>query len=72
MSLFSEAECSSKELYQAYRRWCDDNTVYPLSARSFVNWLIENQNQWGLRYTNGIYLSGGRRVRGFVGIEPVV
>lgn len=72
VSLFSEAECSSKELYQAYRRWCDDNTVYPLSARSFVNWLIENQNQWGLRYTNGIYLSGGRRVRGFVGIEPVV
>ena len=72
ISFFSEAESSSKELYRAYRQWCDDNTSYPLSARSFSSWLVEHQERLGLRHTNNIYLAGGRRVRGFIGVDTLV
>ena len=72
LSFFSEAECSAKELYRVYRLWCDDNTSYPISARSFSSWMIEHQDRWHVTYCNNIYLPGGRRVRGFVGVEPVV
>ena len=72
ISFYQEAQCSTKELYQAYKLWCDDNTSNPLSAKSFVGWIIEHQEQYGLRYTNSIYLPGGRRVRGFLGVEPTM
>ena len=31
-----------------------------------------NRSRYNLETTNNIYLPGGRRVRGFVGIEPLV
>ena len=72
ISFFAEAECPAKELYRAYRLWCEDNTSYPLAAKSFSGWLIEHQERFGLRYTNTVCLPGGRRVRGFVGVEPLL
>ena len=67
---YEEAQCSSKELYGAYRQWCEDNTAYPLTARSFVTWVMENADRYALRYTNNILMPNGRRVRGFLGVEP--
>ena len=34
--------------------------------------LRQNDRRYNLEATNNIYLPGGRRVRGFVGIEPLV
>ena len=66
-----EGQASSKELYRVYKQWCDDNVTHSLSAKRFVAWLIEQQERCQIQYTNSIYLPGGRRVRGFTGIEVV-
>ena len=34
---------TSKILYQAYCRWCEDNTEKPMSAKSFSGYLKENE-----------------------------
>ena len=70
ITYFSEAEASTTELYQAYKLWCEDNAYTPLSQRSFSLHLTENQEACQIRASNNIYLQGGRRVRGYIGIEP--
>ena len=67
--LKSDAEASSRDVYAVYKLWCEDNAVNPLSQRSLCLHLAENQDTYGIEQTNTIYLPGGRRVRGFIGIE---
>lgn len=67
--LKADAEASSREIYAVYKLWCDDNALNPLSQRSFCLYLAENQDTYNIEQTNKIYLPGGRRVRGFIGIE---
>ena len=67
--LKADAEASSRDVYAVYKLWCEDNAVNPLSARSLSIHLIENREVYGIEQTNKIYLPGGRRVRGFIGIE---
>jgi hypothetical protein len=40
-----------------------------LSCSSFSRHLNENQELYHIRYSNNIYING-RRVRGYIGIEP--
>ena len=63
---------SSKEFYDIYKQWCEDNACHSVSAISFSAELRQNDRRYNLEATNNIYLPGGRRVRGFVGIEPLV
>ena len=70
ITFFSEAEASTTELYQVYKLWCEDNAYTPLSQRSFSLHLTENQEAYQIRASNNIYLKGGRRVRGYIGVEP--
>ena len=63
------AEASSRDVYAVYRLWCEDNALNPLSQRSLCLHLAENQDTYGIEQTNTIYLPGGRRVRGFIGLE---
>ena len=70
LNFFSEAEASTTQLYQVYKLWCEDNACAPLTQRSFSLHKNENQEACQLRPTNNIYLKGGRRVRGYIGIEP--
>ena len=63
---------SSKELYDIYKQWCEDNACHSVSAIRFSAELRQNDRRYNLEATNNIYLPGGRRVRGFVGIEPLV
>lgn len=67
--LKADFEVSSKELYAVYKLWCDDNTLNPLSAKSFSSYLIENADAYNLERSNKIHGNGGRKVRGFIGIE---
>ena len=67
--LKADAEASSRDVYAVYKLWCEDNALNPLSARSLSMHLIENREVYGIEQTNKIYLPGGRRVRGFIGIE---
>ena len=63
---------SSKEFYDIYKQWCEDNACHSVSAIRFSAELRQNDRRYNLESTNNIYLPGGRRVRGFVGIEPLV
>lgn len=69
INFFSEAEASTKDLYAAYKLWCEDNMLKPLTCTSFSKHLNENQEAYHIRYSNNIYVNG-RRVRGYIGIEP--
>ena len=65
----ADMEVSTKELYAVYKLWCEDNSLHPLSERSFSAFLHENEDTYNLEATNNVYIGNGRRVRGFVGIE---
>jgi hypothetical protein len=41
-----------------------------LSQHSFSRQLTQNQEAFQIRASNNVYLQGGRRVRGYIGIEP--
>ncbi len=65
----ADYEVSTKDLYAVYKLWCEDNSLKPLSERSFSTFLHENEDRYNLEATNNVYIGNGRRVRGFMGIE---
>ena len=67
--LKAAADASSRDVYAVYTLWCEDNVLHPLSARSLSAHLNENQREYNIEPTNNLYLPGGRRVRGYIGIE---
>ena len=70
--LKADYDVSTKDLYSVYRIWCEDNSLKPLSEKSFSSFLHENQDTYNLEATNNIYIGNGRRVRGFLGIELLI
>ena len=70
--LKADACTSSKELYEVYKMWCEENSLNAIKSRGFSDALIANQRRYNLESTNNIVNSSGRRVRGFVGIEALV
>ena len=64
----ADSEASSKALYEAYKLWCEDNVRKPMSANRLSSELAQNERLYNVEATNNIY-AGGKRVRGFVGIE---
>lgn len=63
---------SSKEIYDTYVMWCEENALTPLKQRSVSDFLVENEKKYNLEHTNTITNSAGRRVWGFLGIELLV
>ena len=61
----ADSEASSKALYEAYQRWCEDNAQKPISSE-----LAQNDRLYNVEATNNVHV-GGKRVRGFMGIEVV-
>ena len=68
----ADAEVSSRCLYEVYKVWCDDNACRPVSPNRLSTELNQNSLRYNLEATNNIYLPGGRRVRGFIGIEALI
>ena len=68
----ADAESSSKAIYEAYKMWCEDNALHALAANRLSSELAQNEKKYNVEATNNIYLAGGKRVRGFVGIEVLV
>ncbi len=44
----ADYEASTKNLYEAYKRWCEDNAENPLSPKSFANQLSQNAKNQSL------------------------
>lgn len=68
-----KADCtiSSKDLYEIYRMWCEENNLSPLKKRSFSDAVIANQSKYNLEYCNKITNSAGWWVWVFFGIEAI-
>ncbi len=62
---------SSKDLYEIYRMWCDENSLMPLKSRSFSDAVIATAAKYGIEHKNTIVNSAGRRVWGFTEIKAV-
>jgi putative DNA primase/helicase len=71
IQLNPDAYTSSKDLYEIYRMWSEENSMTPLKSRSFSDCLIANQSRYHLEHCNTITNPAGRRVWGFRGIEAL-
>ena len=63
---------SSKDCYEIYRMWCEENNLTALKPRSFSDALVAASGKFNLEHCNNVTNSAGRRVWGFMGIEAVV
>ncbi len=70
--LKADYSVSSKELYEIYQMWCEENNLTPMKKRSFSDNVIAAQGKYNLEHCNKIVNSAGRRVWGFLGIETLV
>ncbi|KMW10704.1 primase-like DNA-binding domain-containing protein [Enterocloster citroniae] len=64
----ADSEASSKALYEAYQRWCEDNAQKPMSANRLSSELAQNESLYNVEATNNVY-AAGKWVRGFIGVE---
>ena len=69
--LKADASISSKDCYDIYRMWCEENSLTALKRRSFSDALMAACGKYNLEHCNTITNSAGRRVWGFMGIEAV-
>ena len=67
-----ELTISSKQLAQIYGIWCDENAYPAMKGKTLIEYLVANQEKFGIIYTNNIINAAGRRVRGFKGIGPAI
>ena len=65
--LKADASISSKDCYDIYRMWCEENSLTALKRRSFSDALVAACGKYNLEHCNTITNSAGRRVWGFYG-----
>ena len=70
--LKADMSVTSKELYAIYEIWCDENGLTPIRQRSFSDFLMRNLKTYNLEHTNTVINATGRRVWGYLGIEPLI
>ena len=58
--LKADSTISSKELYEIYQIWCEENNLTALKRRSFSDAVIANQGKYNLEYCNRITNIAGR------------
>lgn len=63
-----DVEISTKELYEIYLTWCEDNLEKPRVINSFSKYMKSNAEKMHLIYDKNIRISGGKAVRGYRGI----
>lgn len=67
----ADSEASTRDLYAAYKVWCEDNAENPLSPKSFSGFIAQNAGAYQLEATNNVYIGSGKRCRGYLGIQVV-
>ena len=68
----ADGEAATRDLYAAYKVWCEDNAENPLSPKSFSGFIAQSADAYHLEATNNVYIGGGKRCRGYVGIQVLV
>lgn len=65
------AQSSTKELYEAYNRWCSDNAEKPRAESSFSKYLHEHEKELHIERKSNVPNAFGRNVRGYSGIRAI-
>ena len=65
----ADSEAATRDLYAAYKVWCEDNAENPLSPKSFSSFIAQNVDAYRLEASNNVYIGSGKRCRGYVGIQ---
>lgn len=65
----ADSEAATRDLYAAYKVWCEDNAENPLSPKSFSSFIAQSADTYRLEATNNVYIGSGKRCRGYVGIQ---
>ena len=68
----ADSEAATRDLYAAYKVWCEDNAENPLSPKSFSGFIAQNADAYRLEATNNVYIGSGKRCRGYLGIEVLI
>ncbi len=63
---------TSKSLYVAYCKWCNDNLDTPVSERSFSKRFKDRSADYGMTYDKNIPVGNGKFCRGFRGVHVKV
>ena len=63
---------TSKNLYQAYCRWCEDNTEKPMSAKKFFGVLKKMKRSITFIILRIFPQTMGKNARGFQGIHTQI
>ncbi len=63
-----EGEITSREFYNIYKCWCDDNAIEPVGKRQVIGYLRAHCHEYGMTYGNVRYQY--KLVRGFRGMRP--
>lgn len=66
-----DGHVTSKQLYESYYSWCQDNLKRAMSSTAFFNQLRLDAAKWALRYSNSVPYRDGKRVRGYFGMALV-
>lgn len=59
----------SRQIYAAYRKWCEDNLEKPLAERTFATQLRRDEKRLGIKYDKNLDASGGKKARGYHGLH---
>lgn len=69
---YKEGSCiTSKELYEVYVYWCDENALVPMKMKSFLDVIAEQSSKFPIERSNNIKNPDGKRVRGYIGIKRI-
>ena len=66
------AYATSKDLFRAYHRWCEDNVEKPFSERTFCTILRSNETRLGMIYDKNLDGGAGKSARGYRGVSVFI
>lgn len=62
------ADVTSEEITDAYKVWCDANSIEGTRPRTLQKWLKDNAEKYSITYTTNV-ARGDKRVRGYFGVK---
>ena len=66
-----DALCTTKDFYNAYKLWCEDNVSKPRSEISFSKEMKDRANKYGIAYVKHVPLPSGTTARGYKGVTAL-
>ena len=68
----ANTHATTRQLYRAYLRWCEDNADKPLAEKTFGNSLRQSERKWHIAYDKNLDIGHGKRARGYRGVHTLV